>query len=114
MVPPSQRGHSNSRLTPPTFFPEDDATIVLQSSIRFPRLKPVGRLQVFCRNPPATSYGIALKHSRPAQLQSLIVGKTLWVRNTVTGDQFKVVYTKAGQSIVFHIGRSMNLPSEVD
>ena len=47
------------------------------------------------------------------QLQSLIVGKTLWVRNTVTGDQFQVVYTKAGQSIVFHIGRSMNLPSEV-
>ena len=24
------------------------------------------------------------------QLQSLIVGKTLWVRNTVTGDQFKL------------------------
>ncbi len=47
------------------------------------------------------------------QLQALIVGKTLWVRNTVTGDQFKVVYTKAGQSIVFHVGRSMNLPSEV-
>jgi hypothetical protein len=48
-----------------------------------------------------------------AQLKALIVGKSIWVRNTVTGDQFKMIYTKEGQSITFHAGRSMNLPSEV-
>jgi len=48
-----------------------------------------------------------------AALNALTVGKSLWIRNTVTGDQFKVVYTKGGQSVVYHIGRSMNLPSEV-
>ena len=47
------------------------------------------------------------------QLQSLIVGKSLWIRNTVTHDQFQVIYTKGGKSIVFHVGRSMSLPSEM-
>ncbi len=48
-----------------------------------------------------------------AALKALIVGKAIWVRNTVTGDQFKVVYTQGGQSVVYHVGRSMDLPSEV-
>lgn len=48
-----------------------------------------------------------------AQLKDLIVGKCLWVRNSVTGDRFKVIYTKEGQTIVYHIGRNANQPSEV-
>ena len=48
-----------------------------------------------------------------AQLKALIVGKDIWVRNNVTGDRFKVIYSKNGQSIIYHVGRNVNLPSEV-
>jgi hypothetical protein len=47
------------------------------------------------------------------QLKTLIVGKSIWVRNTVTGEPFKLRYGADGQSIILHIGRSMTLPSEV-
>jgi hypothetical protein len=56
------------------------------------------------------SGGVALTD---AQLKALIVGKTLWVRNTVTGGIFKVVYDKTGQSVIYHVGRYAVLPSEV-
>ncbi len=48
-----------------------------------------------------------------AQLKALIVGKTVWVRNTVTGEPFKVIYNKEGQSIVFHVDANVPQPSEV-
>ena len=48
-----------------------------------------------------------------AQLKALIVGKALWVRNNVTGEQFSVNYTAEGQSIAFHVGRSATTPSSV-
>jgi hypothetical protein len=56
------------------------------------------------------SGGVALTD---AQLRALVVGKALWVRNTVTGGIFKVVYDKAGQAVIFHVGRTAVLPSEV-
>ena len=39
-----------------------------------------------------------------ASLKELLVGKAVWVRNTVTGEQFKVSYTAGGESIVQHVG----------
>jgi hypothetical protein len=43
------------------------------------------------------SGGVALDD---AQLQALLVGKGLWVRNTVTGGIFKIIYDKAGQCVI--------------
>jgi hypothetical protein len=48
-----------------------------------------------------------------AQLKSLVVGKSFWVANTVTGDQFSVTYTNDGQSVVYHVGRTSKMPSYV-
>ena len=46
-----------------------------------------------------------------AQLKKLLVGKAVWMRNSVTGDVFKVSYTAEGQTVTWHIGRSAILPS---
>ena len=54
--------------------------------------------------------GVALTD---AQLKALIVGKSIWLRNTVTGEQFKVVYDSGGQAIVFHATRGTPQPSAV-
>src|SRR4029077_17240909 len=45
------------------------------------------------------------------QLKTLLVGKAVWVRNTVTGEQFKTSYTAGGQKIVWYVGRNAPLPS---
>ena len=47
------------------------------------------------------------------QLKALLVGKFIWVRNNVTGVQFKQYYTVEGKTIVYNIGREAVLPSEV-
>lgn len=66
---------------------------------------------------PGTSVADLLKNGgvalNDAELKALVVGKALWVRNTVTGGIFKVVYDKAGQSVIYHVGRFAVLPSEV-
>jgi hypothetical protein len=66
---------------------------------------------------PGTSVADLLKNGgvalNDAQLKALVVGEALWVRNTVTGGIFKVVYDKAGQSVIYHVGRYAVLPSEV-
>lgn len=54
--------------------------------------------------------GVALDD---AQLKALLVGKAIWVRNTVTGEQFKVSYTENGQGNVWHVGGNSTLPSGV-
>jgi hypothetical protein len=48
-----------------------------------------------------------------AQLKELLVGHFVWVRNNVTGVQFKTIYTVEGQTIVYNVGRAAQLPSEV-
>ena len=48
-----------------------------------------------------------------AQLKALIVGKAFWVRNNVTGEGFSVAYTKEGQGIAWHVGKSADTPSSV-
>ena len=48
-----------------------------------------------------------------AQLKELLVGHFVWVRNNVTGVQFKTIYTVEGQTIVYNVGRTAQLPSEV-
>ena len=52
--------------------------------------------------------GVALDD---AQLKQLLVGKAVWVRNSVTGELFKTSYTADGQTVVWHVGRSATLPS---
>lgn len=52
--------------------------------------------------------GVALDQ---ASLEKLLVGKAVWLRNTVTGDYFKAVYTKDGESILQHIGSEAEIPS---
>jgi hypothetical protein len=46
-----------------------------------------------------------------AKLKELLVGKAVWLRNTVTGDQFKMSFTTDGQAAVVHIGSQATLPS---
>jgi hypothetical protein len=48
-----------------------------------------------------------------AQLKAFVVGKAFWIRNNVTGDQFSVSYTSAGQSNIWHVGNKSTLPSSV-
>ena len=38
------------------------------------------------------------------QMKELLVGMAVWVRNNVTGEQFKVSYNADGQSTVWHVG----------
>jgi hypothetical protein len=45
------------------------------------------------------------------QLRTLIVGKAMWVKNDVTGEQFSMNFTEEGQCVVFHIGGSADTPS---
>jgi hypothetical protein len=47
------------------------------------------------------------------QLRALIVGKSIWVRNTVTGGIFKEVYDNNGQYVVYHVGGNAVVQSEV-
>jgi Protein of unknown function (DUF3604) len=51
--------------------------------------------------------GVALDET---QLKELLVGKAVWMRNTVTGEQFKVSYNTDGQSIILHVGSNATVP----
>ena len=46
------------------------------------------------------------------QLKALVVGKALWVRNTVTGEPFEVRYDTTGYSILLYLSRGATVPSE--
>ena len=46
-----------------------------------------------------------------AQLKALIVGKSFWFRNDVTGETFSVNFTPEGQTTMFHAGKNSTLPS---
>ncbi len=66
--------------------------------------------------PGVTMADLKQKGAQPlgdAQLKQLLVGKSLWVRNTVTDEQFKVVYTTDGQAMVYHVGFSTPQPSAI-
>jgi hypothetical protein len=45
------------------------------------------------------------------QLKDLIVGKSIWVRNNVTGEPLKIRYDEGGTAVVLHVGRNATLPS---
>jgi len=47
------------------------------------------------------------------QVETLLVGKAVWYRNNVTGEQFKVSYRDNGQHTVYHVGRNVQQPSEI-
>jgi len=44
-------------------------------------------------------------------LKSLIVGKSIWLRNNVTGEAIKVRYDEGGTATVLHVGDNAMLPS---
>jgi hypothetical protein len=48
-----------------------------------------------------------------AQLKTMLVGKAVWMRNTVRGEQFKISFTADGQSVVSHTGKDVTQPSEM-
>jgi len=55
--------------------------------------------------------GKGAKALTEAELKELIVGKSIWVRNNVTGEQLKIRYDEGGSAVVLHVGRSADLPS---
>jgi hypothetical protein len=48
-----------------------------------------------------------------AALTDLVVGKTSWVRNNVTGDVFSITWTASGQRLIGNINGAVPKPSEV-
>src|SRR5262249_7626850 len=46
-----------------------------------------------------------------AQLKTLIVGKAIWLRNNVTGEQFWQSFTAEGHTTLFRIGTDAAVPS---
>jgi hypothetical protein len=46
-----------------------------------------------------------------AQLKHLIAAKALWLRNTVTGEQFWQSFTAEGQTTLFRVGSGAEMPS---
>jgi len=46
-----------------------------------------------------------------AQLKALLVGKAIWLRNNVTGEQFFQPFTAEGQTNVMRVGTSATMPS---
>lgn len=45
------------------------------------------------------------------ELKTLIVGKAIWVRNNVTGEDMKIRYDEGGSAVILHVGRNALLPS---
>jgi hypothetical protein len=48
-----------------------------------------------------------------AQLKELIVGKSTWVRNNVTGGVFRVIWSESGQRLIMNIDGKVPQPSEI-
>ncbi len=46
------------------------------------------------------------------QLKAMLVGKSIWWRNTVTGELFEARYDSDGNAAILHVGRNATLPSE--
>jgi len=46
-----------------------------------------------------------------SQLKDLVVGKAIWLRNNVTGEQFSENFTDDGHMIVFRVGSYADVPS---
>ncbi len=70
------------------------------------------------KNAPAgmTAADLKKKGATPLtneQLKALVVGKAFWLRNNVTGEQFSQNFTTDGDTIVFRVGTSADVPSRV-
>ena len=46
-----------------------------------------------------------------AQLKAIVVGKAMWVKNNVTGEQFSANFTTEGNAIIFRTGFNTDVPS---
>ena len=44
------------------------------------------------------------------QLKSLLVGKSMWFSNTVTGETFKMFFDSDGNSLILHVGERADVP----
>ena len=47
-----------------------------------------------------------------AQIKDLVVGKSLWIHNSVTGGTAKIRFDESGNALTLHVGRAALLPSE--
>jgi hypothetical protein len=47
------------------------------------------------------------------ELKALVVGKSYWLRNTVTGEVLKARYDEGGSVMMLHVGKRATLPSMV-
>jgi hypothetical protein len=47
------------------------------------------------------------------KLKQLVVGKSIWMRNTVTGEPFKIRYDENGTAVILHVGDRGKLPGAV-
>ena len=47
------------------------------------------------------------------ELKKLVVGKAIWLRNTVTGEPVKIRYDENGTAIILHVGDRSKLPAGV-
>jgi Protein of unknown function (DUF3604) len=65
---------------------------------------PAGMTVADLKKKGATSVG-------NADLKKLVVGKSLWLRNNVTGEQFSENFTEEGNMTIFHVGKNANMPS---
>jgi hypothetical protein len=64
--------------------------------------------------PATTVASLQQKGAAPltdAELQALIVGKSIWMRNTVTGGMFQAVFQKDGRYVIYNVGKGALLPS---
>jgi hypothetical protein len=62
--------------------------------------------------PGLTVASLTAKGAKPLgedQLKTLIVGKSIWVRNNVTGEPIKIRYDESGSAVVLHVGTSATL-----
>ncbi len=63
--------------------------------------------------PGRTVASLTAKGAKPltdGELKALIVGKSIWVRNDVTGEAIKIRYDGDGNAAVLHVGRDATLP----
>jgi hypothetical protein len=64
--------------------------------------------------PGVTVASLTAGGARPlteAELTKLVVGKSVWVQNDVTGEKLKIRYDENGDAVVLHVGREATLPS---
>jgi hypothetical protein len=48
-----------------------------------------------------------------AGLQALLVGKSTWIRNNVTGEVFKIIWTDSGRRLITNLNGALPQPGQI-